>query len=74
VLNWLESSVVTGFTVQRATNSTFTAGLVAFPIGAVLTYTDTTGSHATTYFYRVIAVNAAGNSGPSNVVSAVTFK
>jgi hypothetical protein len=37
------------------------------------TFTDTGLTSSTTYFYRVLASNSAGDSGPSNVVSATTL-
>jgi FtsP/CotA-like multicopper oxidase with cupredoxin domain len=80
-LSWTNNSLnQTGVIVQRATNSTFTAGLATFsPTGATpTTYTDTTAVGGQTYFYRVIATNTVGsinvgayptmtaNSQPSN--------
>jgi FtsP/CotA-like multicopper oxidase with cupredoxin domain len=57
----------TGFTVQRALNSTFTSQLTTFAVGNVTTYTDTTSKIAgLRYYYRVIPTNASGNGAASN--------
>ncbi|MFA4917578.1 MAG: hypothetical protein WC560_13030, partial [Syntrophales bacterium] len=73
-LNWTDNSNnETGFVVQRATDNAFTAGLTSFNVGAgIITYLDLTAAPSSTYFYRVYATNAIGNSGNSNVVSATT--
>jgi hypothetical protein len=70
-LTWTDHATnETGFVVERATN-----GGAFAPIGTVganvVTYVDNTGQPATTYDYRVMAVNAAGNSPYSNVVQVV---
>jgi hypothetical protein len=39
---------------------------------AATVFSDTGLAAATTYFYRVLANNTVGNSGPSNVASAMT--
>jgi len=68
------SSDETGFTIDRATNASFTSGLASFNVGTnVTTYADTGLTPATTYYYRVRAFNAAGQSGNSNTASATTF-
>ncbi len=63
-LNWVDNSFQeAGFTVQRATDANFTAGLVtlttAVPAsagtGATVTYTDTNPARSSTYYYRVLA-------------------
>jgi Fibronectin type III domain len=38
----------------------------------VTVYTDTALATGTTYHYRIVATNAAGDSAPSNVISATT--
>jgi len=64
---------VTGYRVQRATNSGFTTGVVTFLPGNVLATTVTGLSASTAYWFRVQAFDAEGNNGPySASVSATT--
>jgi fibronectin type 3 domain-containing protein len=62
---------VTGYRIYRGT----TAGSEAFlaSVGAATTYTDPTAANGTTYVYQVSAVNAAGEGGRSNELSATPF-
>jgi hypothetical protein len=72
VLTWVNNApAATGYTVQRATNAGFTAGLVTTNLTGIAptTYTDTTATRGTTYFYRVRAVAGAQVSAYSNVVT-----
>jgi len=73
-LTWTDNaSNETGFTIQRATNAGFTADLTTFTVGANVTaFTNTTAAAATTYFYRVAAVNALGSSAWSNTAQVTT--
>jgi fibronectin type 3 domain-containing protein len=73
-LTWSDnSSNETGFVVERATDSGFTAGLTTANLGANATSYSATGlSAGTTYWFRVRATNAAGASANSNVASATT--
>jgi len=73
-LSWTDNSAnETGFFIQRSTNASFTANVVSFTVGAnVTTYTNTTASANTTYYYRVRAFNAVGNSTYSNNASVTT--
>lgn len=72
-LNWTDnSSDETSFTLQRATNSTFTAGLNTTTISANITAAVQTVPRNVTYWYRVRASNAGGDSAWSNVVSVLT--
>jgi hypothetical protein len=66
-LNWADNSAnETGFTVQRATNATFTTGLVSTTVpGANATSSvaySLNGVTAGTYYFRVQATNAVGAS------------
>ena len=63
------SSTITGYNIYRSTSSgteTFLAST-----GNVLSYIDTPVTNGQTYFYRVTAVNSAGESLQSNQASAM---
>ncbi len=72
-LTWNASSGATGYHLYRGTSAGGVAINGATPI-ATTTYADTGLAGATTYFYTVKAVNAAGPSPASNEASATTFK
>jgi hypothetical protein len=67
-LSWTDNATnETGYTVQRATNATFTTGLVTTAVPGAITvsptsYTLSGMTKGTMYFFRVAATNAAGNS------------
>src|SRR5262249_30482621 len=73
-LTWADNSAnETGFVVERATDSSFTAGLTTASLGANATSYSATGLAAgTAYWFRVRATNAGGTSASSNVASATT--
>jgi hypothetical protein len=66
-LTWLDVATETGYTIQMATNSTFTANLVTSTVAANTT-TFTTGNvpRFTPYYFRVQAFNGAGVSAWTN--------
>ena len=69
-LDWTASGGATSYDVYRGTT---TGGESSTPLAtgiAATTYTDTTASNGTEYFYKVSAVNAAGESAKSSEVSA----
>jgi hypothetical protein len=69
VLNWTPGSLnATGFTVQRATNVSFTNNVVTYPLGNVTTYTNPIGSPNQTFYYRVLATNTVGGPAPYPIV------
>lgn len=72
-LSWADnSSNETGFYIQRATDSGFTMNLASFTVRAnVTTYSDATVAASTTYYYRVLAYNSAGDSAAATA-SATT--
>jgi hypothetical protein len=70
-LQWAASAGATGYTVWRSTDGT-NFSLLATSTGTGTTYSDTGLNAATPYYYRVQASNAAGDSAPSSVASAVT--
>jgi hypothetical protein len=74
-LAWTDTSTnETGFRVQRATNSTFTTGLITTNLAANVKTLNVTGLSAnTTYYFRVYAVNGTLLSTASNVVTAKTL-
>ena len=73
-LRWTDNANnESGFTIQRATNDTFTAGLQSTTAGANATSVALNGvTRNRTYFYRVQATNGVGGSAWSNVVSVTT--
>ena len=59
-LTWTNNaSNQTGFTIERATNSSFTQNVATFTAAATATsYSDTGLTASTTYYYEVCATNA----------------
>ena len=73
-LTWTDNSGnETGFYIDRATNSGFTAGLVTTSVAAnVTTYSSTPLNGGTAYYYRVRAYNGVGSSANTATASATT--
>ncbi len=72
-LAWADNSTnETGFRVERKTGAAGTWSQIASLGANVRTYSNTGLAAGTTYYYRVRAYNAAGNSGYSNEVMATT--
>jgi FtsP/CotA-like multicopper oxidase with cupredoxin domain len=73
-LSWTDNSLdETGFTLQRATDAAFTAGLSTSTLAAnAVAETQTGLSRGTTYHYRIAAFNLGGASAWSNVFSVTT--
>jgi hypothetical protein len=74
--NWNSVSHATGYTLDVATNNTFTnyvAGYHNLNVGNALSHNVIGLSANTTYYYRVRAFNGNGSSGNSNVVSVTTL-
>jgi hypothetical protein len=73
-LTWTDASTnESGFTVQRATDSTFTSNLTTTTLPANTTSTsDSSVKRSTRYWYRVYAFNGIGASPFSNVVNIST--
>jgi predicted phage tail protein len=71
-LTWADnSSNVTSFNIERSTDGVNFGEITA--VGAnVTSYSNTGLSSSTTYYYRVRASNAAGNSAYSNIANATT--
>lgn len=75
-LTWTDVADEANYQIQRATNEAFTTGLATTTVGANVTTTTVSVPRGTpgvtTYYFRVVATNAAGASPPSNVLSIVT--
>lgn len=69
-LTWNASSGATSYKVQRSPDGS--AGWAQVGTSSTTTFTDSGLAASTTYFYRVLASNSVGDSGPSNVASATT--
>lgn len=80
-LTWTSNGSASTYTVQRATNTGFTAGLSSFTVdgassfvsGSSYGWTDSPVSQNTRYYYRVRGDNPAGTSAWSNVLTIVTI-
>jgi carboxypeptidase T len=74
-LTWTDNSTnETGFRIQRCTGSTCTYYTQIASVGAnVTSYANTGLSGSTSYTYRVVAYNTAGNSGYSNTATTTTL-
>ena len=74
-LSWTDNSGnETGFKIERGTSSSGPFSQIATVSANVKTYQNTGLKRNTTYYYRVRAYNAAGNSEYSNTATAKTFK
>lgn len=62
-------SAITAYRIYRSL-TTGTETLYASPAGTGTTYTDVAASNGTTYYYKVLAVNAVGTSALSSEASA----
>ena len=72
-LTWTDnSSSEDGFRIERKTGAGGTYAQIAQVAAGVTSYQNTGLSATTTYYYRVRAYNAAGNSAYSNEASATT--
>jgi len=64
-LTWTDNSTnETGFSIQRATNSTFTAGMVQNFVGANVTTFNTGSLPPGTYYFRVLAYRSGVGASP----------
>jgi len=61
-LSWASTVTPANFTVQRATNLSFTTGLTTTTVAGTLRTVNQTVSRNTTYYYRIRANNSLGGS------------
>jgi hypothetical protein len=72
-LSWTDPSTnETGFQIERKTGGGGTYAQIGTAAANATTYSDSGLAEGTTYFYRVRAVNGAGNSAYSSEASATT--
>jgi hypothetical protein len=72
-LGWTDNATnETGFKIERKTGIGGTWGLIATVGADVTAYSNTGLAAGTTYYYRLRATNAAGDSASSNEASATT--
>ena len=71
-LTWTDVADETGYRVERSLDGTTDWVELATTGQDVTFYVNATLSPGTTYYYRVVATNAGGDSAPSNVASATT--
>jgi Calcineurin-like phosphoesterase/Fibronectin type III domain len=72
-ISWADNSAnEDGFKLYRSADGVNFSRTATLGPG-VTSYSDTGRAASTTYFYRVLAYNASGNSAASNTVSATTF-
>jgi titin len=70
-LNWTDVSTESGYRIERSLDGVTWSGIDT--VGQdVTTYKDTGVAAGTSYWYRVIATNAAGDSAPSNIEAVST--
>jgi hypothetical protein len=68
-LTWATVTNPTNFTIERATNSTFTTGRATFTPGAAVRSLTQTVNRNTTYYYRIRANNnISGSSAWKNAL------
>ncbi len=71
-LTWTDVADETGYRVERSLDGATDWVELATTGQDVTFYVNATLSPGTTYYYRVVATNAGGDSAPSNVASATT--
>lgn len=72
-LTWANVADETGYRIELSADGTTGWAEIGTAGQDVTVHTDTSLSPGTTYYYRIVATNAAGDSAPSNVVKATTM-
>lgn len=72
-LSWSNVATATGYRIEMSLDGGLTWNAWGTQGADVTTFSDGGLAPATTYWYRVIAINAAGESAPSGVQSATTL-
>ncbi|MFM8912285.1 MAG: fibronectin type III domain-containing protein, partial [Flammeovirgaceae bacterium] len=73
-LTWVDASDnETAFQIERSITSGSGFALIATPVANSVSYTDTGLTENTTYYYRIRAINANGNSGYTSQIVATTL-
>jgi hypothetical protein len=71
-LVWSDVAAETGYRIERSDDGTMGWTVIATTGRDVTTFSDTALPPGTTFSYRVVALNAGGESPPSGVASATT--
>jgi hypothetical protein len=71
-LAWVDVTNETGYRIELSRDGATDWVEIGTTGQDVTVYTDTALSPGTTYHYRIVATNAAGDSAPSNVAKAIT--
>jgi hypothetical protein len=71
-LTWADVTDETGYRIELSADGTTGWAEIGTAGQDVTGYTDTALSPGTTYYYRIVGTNAAGDSAPSNIVAATT--
>ncbi|WP_020467741.1 fibronectin type III domain-containing protein, partial [Singulisphaera acidiphila] len=72
-LGWTATPNVTGYRIERSLNGSTGWTQVGTASASATSYNDAGLPENTRYSYRVTATNAAGDSAPSTVASAITY-
>jgi fibronectin type 3 domain-containing protein len=71
-LTWIDVSDETGYRIERSPDGTSGWAGIGTAGQNVTVHTDSSLDPGTSYYYRIVATNSAGDSAPSEVVSATT--
>ncbi len=71
-LTWIDVGDETGYRIERSPDGTSGWAGIGTAGQNVTVHTDSSLAPGTSYYYRIVATNSAGDSAPSEVVSATT--